>query len=190
MSNAAVQTRHWSRLEYERLVSAGMFHPEERLELLEGEIFQMSPQGSVHATAVSLVENALREAFGSNYVIRIQMPLALDPDSEPEPDIAVVIGSPRDYRDAHPNTAELIVEVADSTIEYDRKRKTRLYARAGIPEYWILNILDRHLEVHRLPVRGDSSSLTYQDQRTLTSSEKVSLLRSPETSILVADLLP
>jgi len=190
MSNAAVQTRHWSRLEYERLVSVGMFHPEERLELLEGEILQMSPQGSVHATAVSLVENALREAFGSNYVIRIQMPLALDPDSEPEPDIAVVVGSPRDYKDAHPKTAELLVEVADTTIVYDRKRKTTLYAKAGIPEYWILNLVDRQLEVHRLPLSGGSSSLTYQEQMVLTPSEKVFQVRGHDTSILVADLLP
>jgi len=190
MSTAAVQARHWSRQDYERLVSAGMFHPEERLELVEGEILQMSPQGSAHATAVSLVESALREAFGSDYLIRIQMPLALDPDSEPEPDIAVIIGSPRDYRNAHPNIAELVVEVADTTIEYDRKRKAPLYAKAGIQEYWILNILDRQLEVFSLPARDNSSSRPYHERKILTPSETVSPLHLPEMSILVADLLP
>ena len=190
MATAAVQARHWSRQEYERLVSAGMFHPEEQLELVQGEILQMSPQGSAHATAVSLVENALREAFGSNYLIRIQMPLALDPDSEPEPDIAVMIGSPRDYRNAHPKTAELVVEVADTTIEYDRKRKTPLYAKAGIQENWILNILERQLEVFSLPARDYSLSQPYQERKIHTPPETVSPLHLPEISILVADLLP
>ena len=190
MSIAAIQTRLWSRKEFERLVSAGLFQPEERLELVGGEILKMSPQGSGHATAVTLIENTLRAVFGTNNTIRVQMPLALDPDSEPEPDIAVVLGSPRDYRDAHPTSAELIVEVADSTLAYDRERKAKLYAQAGIQEYWILNLLDRQLEIYRQPKSVSASTPSYNNHEVKTSSETIIPCRGPQKSIVIADLLP
>lgn len=167
------------------MVAAGIFHPEERLELVDGEIVQMSPQGSAHATAVSLLETRLRLAFGASYVVRVQMPLALDPASEPEPDVAVVVGAPRDYRDAHPQTAVMIVEVADATLGYDRERKANLYARTGIQEYWILNLQDRQLEVHTQPAMG-----SYQTRRVLVSPQTISPLGCPHAAIAVADLLP
>jgi Uma2 family endonuclease len=190
MSDTAIQTRLWSREEYDRLVSAGMFHPEERLELIEGEILQRSPQGSAHATAVTLVENALRKVFSTNYVMRVQMPLALESDSEPEPDIAIVVGSPRDYRTEHPHTAELIVEVADTTLSYDRERKMKIYAYSGIPEYWILNLLDRQLEIYRQPTLTQAPTPSYLDHMILTAAESVSTLRYPQHPISIADLLP
>jgi len=190
MSEVAVQNRLWSREEYDRLIAAGMFHPEERLELIKGEIIQMSPQGSQHATAVTLVENALKTVFGKNYVIRVQMPLAISPDSEPEPDIAIVVGTPRDYRDEHPNTAELVVEIADATLSYDRTKKTALYAQAGIQEFWILNLVDRQLEVYRQPTAGQSSTLSYQNPEVKTASETIVPLRAPQQPIGIVDLLP
>lgn len=190
MSDAAVQTRLWSREEYERLIAGGMFHPEERLELIEGEILQMSPQGSTHATAVILVENTLRKVFGSKYVVRVQMPLALGPNSEPEPDLAVVPGSPRDYRDEHPQTAELVVEVADTTLTYDRSKKSIIYARAGIQEYWILNLIERQLEVYRQPRSEPSSTPLYKDHLIITATESLSPLHFSQDSFLVTDLLP
>ncbi|MGH7164603.1 MAG: Uma2 family endonuclease, partial [Nitrospiraceae bacterium] len=149
MTAPAVALRRWTRQEYDRLVVEGFFHPEERLELMEGEIVRMTPQGSLHATAIRLVEEALRAAFGTGFDVRVQMPLALTDDSEPEPDVAVVTGNPRDYRDTHPSAAVLIVEVADATVPYDRERKRALYARVGIADYWIVNLLDRRLEVFR-----------------------------------------
>jgi len=88
----------------------------------------------------------LSRIFGDGWDVRGQMPLALGDDSEPEPDVAVVAGSPRDYRDAHPTTAALIVEVADASVAYDRKRKAPLYARAGIPEFWLLVLSEEKLE--------------------------------------------
>jgi len=190
MSEAAIQTRLWSREEYERLIAEGMFHPEERLELIEGEILQMSPQGSAHATAVTLVEQALRKVFGSHYVIRVQMPIAIDPDSEPEPDLAVVQGTPRTYRDEHPHTAELVVEVADTTLSYDRSRKATLYARAGIQEYWILNLIDRTIEVYRNPTTNTSQRTAYQEHETLSATETLASVRFSGEPIPVADLLP
>ena len=118
------------------------------------------------------------------------MPLALDPDSEPKPDIAVVLGSPRDYRDAHPTSAELIVEVADSTLAYDRERKAKLYAQAGIQECWILNLLDRQLEIYRQPKSVPASTPSYNNHEVKTSSETIIPCRGPQKSIVIADLLP
>lgn len=190
MGMQTVQTRRFSRQDYERLVADGFFHPEEQLELVDGELIIMTPQGSRHATAVSLAEGVLRSLFGAGFHVRVQMPIALDPDSEPEPDLAVVVGPPRDYRDAHPQTAVLIVEVTDTTLPYDRERKARLYAQAGIPEYWIVNLQDRCLEIHRDPEAVGSSCATYQSRSVAHPSDTVTPLKSPQGSLVIADLLP
>ncbi|CBE68855.1 MAG: Uma2 family endonuclease [Candidatus Methylomirabilis oxygeniifera] len=190
MGTQTVQTRRFSRQDYERLVAEGFFHPEERLELVDGELVMMTPQGSRHATAVRLTEDALRAVFGIGFDVRVQLPLALDPDSEPEPDLAVVVGSPRDYRDAHPQTAVLIVEVTDTTRSYDRERKARLYARAGIPEYWIVNLLEGYVEIYRHPAIVSSSDAAYQSRSIASSSDTISPVAAPERSLAVADLLP
>lgn len=187
MRPSAIETRRWTRDEYDRLVASGFFHPEERLELVDGELLRMTPQGSRHATAVSLGEETLRRAFGLGFAVRVQMPLALDDDSEPEPDLAVVTGSPRDYRDAHPRTAVIIVEVADATLEYDRGRKARLYARTGIQDYWILNLIEQCLEVYRDPVPDGSG---FGNHVNVSESGTVAPLVFPNTRLAVADFLP
>jgi len=115
----------------------------------------------------------------------VQLPLALGPYSEPEPDVAVVEGTIDDYVEAHPSTAVLVVEVADASLQFDRTRKAALYARAGIPDYWIVNLLDGVLEVHRQP-EGDA----YRERLVLPSQERVRPLARPEVEIAVAELLP
>jgi Uma2 family endonuclease len=186
MTAAAHLPHLWTRLEYERLVESGGFHPESRVELVDGEILDMAPQESLHATGIRLTEDAMRIAFGEGFEVRAQLPLAIDGYSEPEPDIAVVTGSPRDYRDAHPATAALIVEVADSSLAFDRTRKLALYARNGIPEYWILNLVDGALEVHR-----DPAGETYASRSVLAASEHIAPLHAPgDRAVAVADLLP
>src|SRR2546428_13960355 len=119
------------------MVEAVFVAPGDRAGLTVGDVLAMPPQGSLHATAVRLAEEALRAAFGTGYDIRVQMPLALDPSSEPEPDVAVVRGSPRDYRDAHPTSALPLVEVAHTTLGYERDPKSRLFPRAGAAEDWL-----------------------------------------------------
>jgi Uma2 family endonuclease len=190
MATPLIQTKRWTREEYERLVALGVFGPEERLQLLEGEIVRMTPQGSAHATAVSLTEEKLRGLFGAGFVIRVQMPLALDPDSEPEPDIAVVVGSPRDYRECHPSTALLVVEVSDTTLLLDQDHKARIYARAGIPEYWIVNLVESCLEVYSNPATPPHQPARYQVSRILRPSDTISPLAQPTKSVPVRDLLP
>lgn len=178
--------RHRFSLEqYEQMLESGIFGAEERLELLDGEIIDMAPQKSRHATAIQLLDQVLRSVFGQGYCIRTQLPLRLDAFSEPEPDVAVVIGNPRDYRDAHPDTALLIVEVAESTLAYDRTRKLAAYARAGIPEYWILDLGAETLEVCR---RADSGS--YLERRILEGTARVAPLGMDEGEFRVGELFP
>jgi Uma2 family endonuclease len=185
MATATVDVRRWTREEYERLVEQGFFDPEEHIELVDGVIFEMTPQSSGHALGVSLIHLALQPLYADGYYIRIQMPLALGFDSEPEPDIAVVLGHPRDYRGGHPTSAELIVEVADSSLLHDRQRKASLYARAGIREYWILNLVEECLEVHRGPKDG-----VYTSKVILHGGDSISPLSQPGESMRVGTLLP
>ncbi len=187
-----VQVHRWTRQEYDRMVEAGVFAPGERVELIDGEVLAMTPQGSLHATAVRLVEEALRTAFGGGHDVRVQMPLALDPSSEPEPDVAVVQGSPRDYRDAHPTSPLLVVEVGDATLDYDRGNKASLYARAGIADYWLLNLLDRRLEVYRAPAPDPQSRYgwAYRTVRSYGAGDRISPLAAPAALARVDDLLP
>ena len=187
-----MELRRWTRAEYERMIDAGIFDSEERAELIGGEVLVMTPQKSPHATAVSLTLEALRVAFGSGHHVRAQLPLALDPDSEPEPDVAVVPGSPRDYRHAHPTTALLVVEVSDSTLALDRDRKGSLYARAGIVEYWIVNLVDGVLEVYRDPesVREARYGFAYRTVQRLGGPDHLTPLAAPAAHIRVGDLLP
>jgi Uma2 family endonuclease len=187
-----VQVKRWSREDYDRMIEAGIFAPGERVELIDGEILEMSPQKSGHTTAVRLAEDALRAAFGMGYEVRTQMPLALDPYSEPEPDVAVVSGSARDYREAHPTTALLVVEVADSTLAFDREHKSSLYARAGIADYWVMNLSERRLEVYRdpMPMPQARYGWSYRSVQLYAAEASVPPLAAPQAHIAVADLLP
>ncbi|MBI4754144.1 MAG: Uma2 family endonuclease [Betaproteobacteria bacterium] len=179
-----LRLHRFSRAEYDQMVDAGIFGPEDKIELLDGEIIDMAPQKSRHAGIIRLIEDALRVAFGTGHDVRTQLPLCLDDRSEPEPDIAVVTGGPRDYLDAHPSTAVLIVEVAESTLSYDRGRKLAAYARNGIPEYWILNVADEALEVHRVPQRG-----SYAERSVLTAGGRITPVHAG-AEVAMDDLLP
>ncbi len=190
MSAPAIQTKRWTRQEYDRMAEAGIFNPDERVELLGGEILIMTPQNSPHSATIGLAHTALQHAFGRNHWIRIRLPLIIDPDSEPEPDLAVVPGNPRDYVKEHPRSALLVVEVADATLALDRDRKAHIYARAGIPEYWIVNLTERCLEVYRDPVTPSGQPPSYRSCRKLSPSETMAPLAAPSTTIAVADLLP
>ncbi|HEV8580022.1 MAG TPA: Uma2 family endonuclease [Thermoanaerobaculia bacterium] len=184
MATPAVDVHRWTREEYERMVEDGYFRPDERVELVNGIIYEMSPQKSWHAAAIQALQEFLGPVFKEGYNLRVQMPLALGLHSEPEPDVAVVQGHWRDYRDSHPSTAVLVIEVADTTLLYDRE-KSAVYARAEIPEYWIVNRIDGCLEVYREP-RNEA----YQSRTVLEAVASVSPLARPEASLRVGDFLP
>jgi Uma2 family endonuclease len=181
--------RRWTREEYYRMGDLGFFHGQP-VELIEGEIMVLSPQSWPHASTVDRVAVALHRVPESIFWVRTQCPLNLN-TSDPEPDASVVLGRREDYSD-HPTIAVLIVEVSDSTLNYDRTRKASLYARAGIADYWIVNLVNNQLEVRRDP-RPDSSQHYghgYASLTTLVPPAVVSPLAAPQVSLAVADLLP
>jgi Uma2 family endonuclease len=150
------------------------------------------PQASPHRTAVLLVAKALERAFGEGWFVQTQSPIILDDRSEPEPDVCVVRGAPRDYVDAHPTRPALVVEVAQIGLGVARGRKAAGYARARIADYWILNLVERVLEVHREPARPGPARRAwgYAAIDTLGADATVTALAAPLASITVADLLP
>jgi Uma2 family endonuclease len=189
MRRSVIRTRRWTRAEYDRVIEAGIFHEDEPLELLAGRLVVAEPQNTPHAKAIELVAEASRVAFGPGWRIRVQLPVAIDPDSEPEPDISVVAGSPRDTVDNHPMDAALVVEVADWSLRLDRRIKGQLYARARVPEYWILNLVDRVLEVYRGPEQ-QGPRWKYADLQVLGPEATISPLAAPAAHVCIADLLP
>jgi Uma2 family endonuclease len=192
MATSPARTRRWTRVEYDRLIDVGIFRPGEHLELLGGQLVVSEPQGTLHAAAVGVVVDALRACFGTGWVMRVQMPIALDDESEPEPDVAVVPGTQWDYLAGHPSRPALLVEVAESSLGDDRGDKAALYARAGIADYWILNLVDRVLEVCRDPVTAAAqpSGWHYRDIAILHHDASIAPLARPDTPIEVAALLP
>jgi Uma2 family endonuclease len=186
------RTRRWTRAEYERLIAHGFFRPDERLELIDGVLLVREPQGASHHAVVELVAQALRLGFGSGWFVRVQGPIALDLASEPEPDVSVVSGTPRDYVMELPARPVLIVEVSESSLAFDRGRKAFLYARAGIADYWIVDLIGRRLEVRREPVIPASrgSAAPYRSTHLLGPDETISPLAARSARIRVADLLP
>jgi Uma2 family endonuclease len=185
-------TRRWKRVEYDKLIEIGILQPGDKVELLGGQLLVAEPQGTSHMTAIALVEDALRRAFGPGWLVRGQGPIALDDESEPEPDVAVVPGGPRDYLRDHPAHPVLVVEVAESSLRYDRRMKGSFYARARLEEYWIVNLVDRVLEVYRDPgeAPGTPRSWGYRDVSRLESGAIVTPLARPGVEIAVDDLLP
>ncbi len=175
------------------MIDAGILDENDRAELIAGEIVTKVAQKSPHATAVGLGSDALRAVAGEGFHVRVQLPLALDPDSEPEPDLAIVVGPPRAYRDAHPTSAALVVKVSDTMlITFDRSSKASMYARAGTPEYWIVNLTSRRLEVYRDPASDAAVPLghAYQQRLSFGPDEQVAFLAIPDVVIAVRDLLP
>ena len=182
----------WTRHEYERLIDHGFLDEDDPIELLDGLLLVKEPQHSPHRTAVLLVAKALERAFGDGWFVQTQSPIILDDRSEPEPDVAVIRGSPRDYVDTHPTHPALIVEIAQSGLRLARGRKAVAYARARIADYWIVNLIGRVLEVHREPVRPGPARRHwgYTAIETLATNATIAPLAAPSADIPVRDLLP
>jgi Uma2 family endonuclease len=175
------------------MLDLGWFQ-DQRVELIDGEIIEMPAQKDYHGAAITLTMDALRFAFGAGFWVRNQMSLDLSPQSVPDPDLAVTPGSPQGVTASTPTptTALLLVEVSDSTLGYDRNHKGSLYASTNIVDYWIVNLVQRQLEVYRDAV-ADSTQLfgyRYNSRIILDPPDTVSLLAAPLASITVADLLP
>jgi len=172
--------------DYYKMAENGVLTEDSRVELIEGEIVDMPPIGHEHAGHVNRSTRYFsRDAFRSA-MVAIQNPLRLGPRSEPQPDVLVLRARQDDYTTGHPTPADvlLLIEVADTSLPYDRETKGSLYARAGIVEYWILNLIDRQLEVRREP--NDDG---YAAVRILKPGDTIQPLAFPDISVAVDDLL-
>jgi Uma2 family endonuclease len=171
-----------------RMLETGVLSEDDRLELLDGDLYLMSPQDPHHASTVTRLSRALHEAYRGrgHWVIRTQLPLQVPPLSLPEPDLAVVRGTEATFDDRHPGAADaaLVVEVSDSSDAEDL-RKAAIYARGGLALYWRISLRRRQLEVHESPVRGH-----YRVMRILEATDKVSLPGLRGRSLLVGSVLP
>lgn len=179
---AGPQPLRWTCAEFHRFGDMGVFEGR-RAMLIDGVILEEGPMNPPHAIALELVEETLRTGLGTGWRIRSQSPLVLGQDLDPEPDFAVMAGTPRGNA-GHPTTADLVVEVADSSLHFDTNEKRLLYAEAGILEYWVVDINWRRLLVYRAPQAGD-----YASQQTFGLADTVSPLAAPTTMVRIADLL-
>ncbi len=192
MAHVDFKTRRWRRVEYERLIETGFLQSGDPVELVGGQLIVAEPQGNRHFAAVRAMEEALRGAFGRGWQVRGQGPLALDEESEPAPDVAVVPGSFRDDVAGHPSRPALVVEISEPSLALDRDHKGSLYARASVPDFWIVNLADQTLEVYRDPGPDPAASFgwRYRSLEVLRREATVSPLALPGAHIPVPDLLP
>jgi Uma2 family endonuclease len=184
-----MELRPWTWDDYHHMGEAGILGPDERVELIKGQVVKMSPIGPFHSTMTDPLRDMLRAAFGEGFTVRAQNPIVLDgPEgqSEPEPDVAVVVGSWLDYRTSKPEAKDirLIVEIADSSLEYDRTEKMKLYAAVGITDYWIVNLRDKQVEVYRGP-----AATVYADVRVYDPDQDIEPLHAPGRPVAVGALI-
>ncbi|MBK7581214.1 MAG: Uma2 family endonuclease [Myxococcales bacterium] len=175
------RVRPLRRAEYEKLVELGAFH-DEKLELLYGALVEMSAIGPPHSSAVQKLTVLLVRALSERAAVRVQLPFAALDHSEPQPDFAVVPQA--DYDTEHPATAWWIIEVADSSLPTDRGMKQRLYAESGVPEYWVVNLVDRVIEVFTEPIAGAYTTATSHQK-----GEAVTPRQFPDVQLRVDDVI-
>lgn len=186
--------RTFNRDEYYKMAEAGVFGPQERVELIEGEIIRLSPQNSPQAGSISKTTMVLTRVFGEVFIVRVQLPLTLADNCEPEPDFALVTPQALEsslQANRHPGWADLILEVADSSLAYDSCEKASFYARYGIPDYWLLDVRGRRLLVHRGPREAPEQAFRhgYAELTVIPAEAEIAPLCSPGRPVRVADLL-
>lgn len=191
MLHGPLTRRAFTADEYNRMGEVGILGPEDRVELIDGEVIRMTPHDPLHSEGVERCNEMLVATFARTHRVRPQLPISASEVSEPEPDFALVAREPRRRWRRHPDGADLVVEVASTSLGYDRTVKASLYASLGVPEYWILNLADRRLEVLRDP-RPDPHARFGWDYATRSEVDEhgrvTSLLGGPP--LAVASLLP
>jgi Uma2 family endonuclease len=182
-----VQTTHrFTVSQYYRMAETGVLRPDARVELLDGRIIDMSPIGPFHSGVVKRLNRLFNRLSMGRWVVSTQDPLHLDEHSEPEPDVMLLRPSPDDYTHRHPGPDDvyLLIEVSDTTLDFDREEKLPAYGRAGIAEVWIVNLNEETIEVHREP-----HFTGYGSKTVLRASDKGSPTKFPDVAVEVADLL-
>ncbi|MBI2172043.1 MAG: Uma2 family endonuclease [Chloroflexi bacterium] len=172
--------------EYHKMLEAGVFTEDDRVELICGEVIEMPPIGSKHVGHVNRIARILGNRLGQRAIVSVQNPIRLDDRSEPQPDVAVLHFRDDDYVSAIPTGQDIyfLVEVSDTTIAYDRETKLPLYARAGVPEVWLLDLSARRVEVHRSP-----SPNGYLDMRHAYSGASLTPAAFPDLVVNIDEVL-
>ncbi len=172
--------------EYQRMGEVGLFREDDRVELIEGEIVDMSPIGRRHAVRVSVISQLFAERLGRAVFVWAQNPLTLPGRSQPEPDVTLLRPRPDFYTDKDPTAEDvlLVIEVADSSLDYDRRVKAALYARNGVVEYWLVNLIQDHVIVHRDPTLDG-----YRDVQIAHDGDELRPLAFPDLALAVEDIL-
>jgi Uma2 family endonuclease len=183
--------RLFSVAEYHRLIADGYFASDERFELLEGLIVLKIPRDPIHDAALMIAEELLRARLPEGWRVRVQSAITTG-DSEPEPDLVVVKGQPRDYLTRHPGAGDLalVVEISNTTLHDDRNIKQRVYARAGVKTYWIINLIDRRVEVYEDPVADPVPAYRRRTDFNLAEDVPLVIGGTQVRSVSVSELLP
>ena len=171
--------------EYHRMIEAGTLGEDEHVQLIAGAVVAMTPQGPAHALVIQNLTRLVAQGLAADLALRPQLPLTLPDDSEPEPDLAVVRLADARSREHHPRTALLVVEVAGDSLRLDRQTKAALYARSGITEYWIVNLAESTVEVHRDP---DPETRVYREKAVVSAESTLASTMVPGLRIDIADL--
>ncbi|MBK7584855.1 MAG: Uma2 family endonuclease [Myxococcales bacterium] len=172
--------RRLSRDEFQRMGEQGFFR-DERVELIAGVVVEMSPVGPPHSDEISVLTRILVLGVGDRAVVRVQLPFAAGDDSQPQPDLALV--APRRWSDRHPDQAFLLVEVAESSLAYDRRVKARVYALSGVPEYWVVDVVGKQVEVFEAPVAG-----SYTKHRLVPATAQLAPAAFPDVLVDLGEL--
>lgn len=173
--------------DYHRMAEADVFAAGDRVELIEGEVVEMSPIGLAHAYCVRRLNNVLAQRVGRHALVDVQNPLRLGDHSEPQPDLMLLRPRADEYERALPEAGDvlLVIEVSDRTVAFDREVKLPLYARHGLPEVWLVDLVSSTVEVHR-----DPAGQTYRERRIAMRGERLSVALAPQIEIGVDEILP
>jgi Uma2 family endonuclease len=181
-----VERRPFNVDDYYRMAEAGILTEDDRVELIEGEVIKMSPIGSRHAACVDRLNSLLSLFAGQTAIVRVQNPIRIDDYSEPQPDVSLLKPRADFYAESHPTPADilLVIEVADTSVEYDRHVKVPLYAQAGIPEVWLVNLSEDLIEIYTVAADG-----SYKNIRRVKRGESLSLQAIPDMTFSVDAVL-
>jgi Uma2 family endonuclease len=186
------QVKRFSLAEYHQLIELGFFHEDDHIELINGELIEMVSKGKPHETCIRRLWKELPALIGKRAILQSQAPILILPNSEPEPDFAIVKNRDDDYLSSHPAPTDvlLLIEVADSSIEYDQKVKLPLYAQAGITDYWIINLLDNYLECYSEPSQTHLSKFGYLNKRIVFPDQVIALPCFPDLLLDLSRVFP
>ncbi len=186
------QAKSFTLDEYHRLGELGFFHEDDHIELINGEIIEMAFKGTAHETCLRNLLRELPKIVGDRATLQSQAPIALPPNSEPEPDFAILQNRDDNYLSGHPQPADvlLVMEVSDSSLDYDQVVKIPLYAKAGITDYWIFNLFDNYLEAYSEPYQNNQSKYGYLNKRIFLSNQIINFSYFPDLSLDLVRVFP